>query len=105
MRDVTGVAVKTQCQLGQVIGADREAVEVLQKGVRKQGVRRDLAHHDDFKIVDPSHQSVVCQQGHDRLGLRQSPDKRHHQPDILESHVVANIFQCTALKLEAVTKA
>ena len=49
--DQAGVAVDAQGQLGHVVGADREAVEVLQELVGDHRVGRDLAHHHDLEVV------------------------------------------------------
>ena len=41
------VAVDGERELRHVVRADREAVEVLEKIIGEQRVRRNLAHHDD----------------------------------------------------------
>ena len=45
------VAVDAERQLRHVVGADREAVEVLEEAVGEERVRRNLAHHDDAQPV------------------------------------------------------
>ena len=47
-RDQGGITVQSQRQLRHVVGADRHAVEVLEKLLGQQRVAGDLAHHDEF---------------------------------------------------------
>ncbi len=51
LRHDGGVAIQPERELGQVVGADRHAVEVLEIFVRQQRVGRQLAHHDDLEAV------------------------------------------------------
>ena len=53
-----GIAVEPQGELREVVRADREAVEKLEELLGKQGVRRQLAHHDDAQAVDTSFQVI-----------------------------------------------
>ncbi len=51
MRDVARVPIKSQRQLGQVVGANREPIEILEKFLSQDGIGRYLAHHDDFEVI------------------------------------------------------
>ena len=57
-----GVAVEAERQLRHVVGADREAVEMLEEPVGEDRVGRDLAHHDDAQAVLAALQAVLRQQ-------------------------------------------
>ena len=45
------VAIQPERELGQVVGADRHAVEVLEELLGEDRIARDLAHHDDAQPV------------------------------------------------------
>ena len=47
----TGVTVKAVGELGQVVGADGEAVENVGKGIRADDVARNLAHHVKLQTI------------------------------------------------------
>ena len=54
-----GISVQPQRELGKIVGADGEAVEVLEEVVGEQRVRRQLAHHDDAQAVDAVAKRIV----------------------------------------------
>ena len=49
--DDLGIAVDTQCQLGQIVGANRKAVKQPREGVDLDDVVWDLAHHIGLELV------------------------------------------------------
>src|SRR5690625_4953164 len=100
----TGVAVQTQRQLGQVVGADGETVEVLEELVGEQGVGRNLAHHDDLETVFTALQTVLGQQVDDLAGFVRGVYERHHQLDVGQAHVVAHALHGAAFQLEALAE-
>jgi hypothetical protein len=84
------VAVQAQGELGQVVGADGEAVEELQELLGQDGVARDLAHHDELEIVLAALQAVLGQQVGHALGLAQGAHEGHHDLHVGQAHVVAH---------------
>ncbi len=98
------VTVQAQGQLGQVVGADREAVEVFQELFGEDGVGRQFAHHDHAQAVVAAGQAVFGEQVHDLAGFAQGAYERHHDLDVGQAHLVAHTLKCTALELEAVTE-
>jgi hypothetical protein len=46
-----GVAIQAERELGEVVRADREAVEDVEELVGQQRVGGHLAHHDDLEAV------------------------------------------------------
>src|SRR5215831_18723922 len=54
-----GIPVDAERQLGHIIRANREAVEILEETIRQDGVRRNLAHHDDAQAV-PTALEPMC---------------------------------------------
>ena len=57
-----GVAVQAEGELGHVVGADGEPVEVLEELVGEDGVGGQLAHHDDAQPVLAAAQAVLGEQ-------------------------------------------
>src|SRR5436190_6418077 len=56
VRHDRGVAVEAERELGQVVRADREAVEHVEELVREQRVRRSEEHTSELQ----SHSDLVC---------------------------------------------
>ena len=104
MCDIRGVAVQAQCQLGQVIRADRKPIEVLQKLFRQQGVGRNLTHHNHLEVVDSTFQAVCLEQRYDFFSFPNGPHERHHDPEIDQPHRIANVLQRPALQIKTVPK-
>ena len=61
MRDLGRVPIEAQGQLGEVIAADGEAVEVLEKVLCQQDVGREFAHHHDLEVIDASFKPMFRQ--------------------------------------------
>ncbi len=95
-----GVAIETQGQLGQVVGTDREAVEVLEKLIGQDHVGGYFAHHDNAKIVDAALETVLCKQFVHRARLVQRAHERNHDLDIAQLHVVAHALDRLAFEDE-----
>src|SRR5690606_25720897 len=102
--DDARVAVQAQGQLGQVVGADREAVEDFQELLGQQGVRRHLAHHDDLQAMLAALQAVAGQFLDDGAALVQGADKGDHDPAVLQAHFLADLAHRLALQGEAVAE-
>ncbi len=98
------IAVQPEGELGHIIGADRKAVEVLQELVGEDGIRRNLAHHDDPQAVDAALETIALEQCNHLLGFVHGPYEWHHDLDVGQSHLVAHFSQCPALQLKAVAK-
>ena len=71
--DQGGVAVQPESELGHVVGADREAVEMV-KTRRRSPRLRQLTHHDHLKIIFAAPQAVLGQQGNDPFRFCNGPD-------------------------------
>lgn len=97
----SGVAVQTECQLGQVIGPDREAVEVFKELLGEQGITRDFAHHVETKTVHAALETLFVQTFVNFLGLLHGSDKRDHDFDIGQTHFVADFLQSFAFHCKA----
>ena len=100
-----GVAVERERELRHVVGADREAVEVLEELVGEDGVGRDLAHHHDAQPVLAALEAVLP--AGSRAPAR--PPSRVRTNGIMSSTLVRPISSRTllhrlALELEAVAE-
>jgi hypothetical protein len=102
--DQGGVPVQPESELGQVIGADREAVEVVHERVGDDGIGRQLTHHDHLKVIFASAKAVRGQQGDDPFSFCNGPNERNHDLDIGEAHLVADIAERVTLHGEAINK-
>ena len=99
--DQAGVAIQTQGELGQVVGADREPVEVVKELIGQKRVRGQLAHHDDLEAVLAALQPVLGKQVDHAAGLVDRPDEGNHDLDVGQPHLVADVAQGLALHGEA----
>mmetsp|Transcript_53285 Transcript_53285/g.125036 ORF Transcript_53285/g.125036 Transcript_53285/m.125036 type:complete len:660 (-) Transcript_53285:2122-4101(-) len=97
-----GVAVQAECELRQVVGADRHAVEMLQELFGQDGVARHLAHHDQPQAVHASLEALLRQHAHHALGLLHGAHKGHHDLDVGQAHVLAHALQGLAFHRERV---
>ena len=98
------VAVQAQRELGQVVRADREAVEVLEELVGQDGVARHLAHHDQLEIVVAALEAVLGQQAGHALGLAQRAHEGHHDLHVGQAHVVAHALERLAFHGEGLAE-
>ena len=55
------ITVQTQCELGQVIGANRKAVKKLKELLSQNGIAGHFTHHDDLEIVFATAQALAGQ--------------------------------------------
>src|ERR1035437_8255857 len=55
------IAIKPKRELSQIVGTNRETIEVLQELLGQNGITRNLAHHDDFQIVFTPFESMSRQ--------------------------------------------
>ncbi len=99
--DEPGVPIQPQGQLGHVIGADGEAVEVLEELVRQQRIGGQLAHHDDFQAALATAQAVLSQYLHHLLRLTQGTHEGDHHLDVGQPHDIPHPFHRLALEGEA----
>ena len=99
--DQRAVAVHAQRQLGQVVGADGEAVEQFGELVHQQDVVRDLAHDVDLQPVAPALQAVALHRAEHPLRLVQAAAEGHHDLDVGQPHVATHAGQRPALQREA----
>jgi hypothetical protein len=100
VRDDRRVAVQAQAELGQVVGADREAVEDLQELIGEQCVGRHFAHHDDLQAVLALLQAVLFQHLDDLAAFFQGAHERNHDPQVVQAHFVAHAQHGLALQRE-----
>ena len=96
-----GVPIQTQRHLGEVVRADGEAVEILQKLLGQNRVRGHLAHHHHPQPVAAALQAVPGEQLHHLARLVEGAHERDHQLDVGEPHGVAHPAHGAALHLEA----
>ena len=85
---VARIAVHAQDELGEVVAADREAVEAGGEFAREQDVRRDLAHHVDLKAVLAALQAVGGHFGEHPVGLLQGAAEGDHGHDVAQPDLV-----------------
>ena len=97
----SGIAVQTECQLGQVVGANRETVEVFKELLGKQCVARDFAHHIEAKTVHAALETLFVQTFVNFLGFLNGSDKRNHDFDVGQAHFVADFLQSFAFHSKA----
>ena len=74
--DDLAVAIDAEGELGQVVGADREAVEELGEAVDQDDVVGDLAHRVDLEAVLPARRPSSAIRVEDLLGLRRRGGRR-----------------------------
>ncbi len=100
MRDDGRIAVQAEAELGQVVGADREAVEDLQELIGEQCVGRHFAHHDDLQAVLALLQAVLFQHLDDLAAFFQGAHERNHDPQVVQAHFVAHAQHGLAFQRE-----
>ena len=98
--DHLAVAVDAQRELGQVVGADREAVEALGELVDQDDVVGDLAHHVDLEPVLAALEPVLGHRREHPVGLVEAAAERDHDLDVLEAHLLAHPAHRRALQRE-----
>eukprot|EP01107_Rhizomastix_libera_P017718 TRINITY_DN8690_c0_g1_i1.p2 TRINITY_DN8690_c0_g1~~TRINITY_DN8690_c0_g1_i1.p2 ORF type:complete len:760 (+),score=-5.99 TRINITY_DN8690_c0_g1_i1:96-2375(+) len=99
-----GVTIQAQGQLGQVVGADGEAVEHFQELVGQQGVGGNLAHHDQLEIVLALLEAVFGQQADHALAFIDGAHEGHHQFHVGQAHFFADLLHGPAFHLETVAE-
>ena len=99
--DDLGIAVDSQGQLRQVVGADRKAVELLGEGVDLNDVVGDLAHHVDLQAVLAAQEPVLRHCRDHLLGFGDAAAERHHDLQIDQTHFIADPGECLAFECEA----
>ncbi len=90
-RDDFAVAVDAEDELGEVIGADAEAVEEFGEFVGEDHVAGDLAHDVDLEVVLAAFQSVPGHLGLDAPGFVEGATEGDHQLEVGESHLLADL--------------
>lgn len=91
-----------QRELGQVVAADREAIEALGELFREDHIGRYLAHDID---LEPALAALQPVEGHDRQYLIRffwRAAEGHHDDDVGESELLAQLLDRTAFESEAV---
>src|SRR5659263_675455 len=99
-----GITIKSQGELRQVIGPNRETIKVLQKLIRQNCVAWNLTHHDDFQTIFTPFEAVSRQQFSHFFGLPKCSDKRHHHLDVAQPHIQAHTPERLALHRECLIK-
>ncbi len=99
--DKPRVPIKSKRQLGHVVGADGEAVHVLEELVCQQGVARDLAHHDHLEPPLATAQTVLGQDVDHLLRLAHGAHEGDHHLDVGQPHDIAHPLDRLALEGKA----
>ena len=95
------VAVYADGELGHVVGADGEAVEVFQILFGQDGVGGQFAHHNQAQAVFAAFQTIFFQCFHYGFGFMQGAHEGNHDFHVGEPHFVAHVFQSAAFEREA----
>ena len=101
LRDRARVAIESQRELRQIVGADRHTVEVIEETLREHRVRRQLAHHDDFQPVLAALESVRCEELDDLLRLLECAHEGNHELHVRQAHFFTNALHRSTFELEA----
>ena len=99
-----GVTVQAKGELGQVVRADREAVEILQELLGEQGIGRDLAHHDQLQIVCATLEAVLGEQIDDARRFVEVAHEGNHDLDVGQPELVTHLLHRRHFHLEAITE-
>ena len=99
--DERRVAVDGQSELGEIVRANREAVEIFEKLVGEDDVGRDLAHHDELEVVLSALESVCAKGLDDGSGLVERAHERDHDFDVVEPHLFPHALHGLAFEREA----
>src|SRR3569832_1549420 len=103
--DDTRIAVDAERELGEVVGADGEAVEEVEELVGEQGIRGYLAHHVYLEIALAAFETVFRHRVQHRARLLHAAHERDHQRDVGQAHGLAHLLHRRALHREAVGEA
>ena len=95
------VAIDPENQLGEVVGADREAIEQFGELVDQDDVVRDLAHHVNLKAVLAALKAVSRHDVEHFLGLVDASAEWNHQLQVLQPHDVPHPAHGLAFEREA----
>ena len=99
--DPLRVSVDAEHELGEVVGADREAVEDLRELIREQHVRWDLRHHIHLEAVLTLHQAVLREHADDLPPLLGGAAERDHHLEVGEPHRLPDSTHRLELEHEA----
>lgn len=94
---IGGVAVNAEGELGEIVGADRKAIETSGKLIGQEDVRGDFGHHVDLEFVFPSFKAMSSAGLEDKVGFFDGAAKRDHGDDIGKTIGFACFFQRAAL--------
>ncbi len=87
------IPVHAQDQLGEVVGADGEAVEAGGELVGEDDVGRDLTHHVDLQAVLAPNQAVLRHHGQHLVRFLRGAAERDHHDDVAEPELLADPFE------------
>ena len=96
------VAIHAQSELGHVVGADGETVEILQELLGQQSIARHFAHHNQTQTVFAALEAIGFERFNHLLGFAQGAHKRHHNLNVGEPHIVAHAFERFAFERKAI---
>ena len=99
------IPVHAQDQLGEVVGADGEAVEAGGELLGEDHVGRDLAHHVDLQAVLAPDQAVLRHDGQHPVRFLRGPAERDHHDDVAEAELLPDPLEGHALEGEALAVA
>jgi hypothetical protein len=93
VRDDPGVAVQAQGQLGQVVGADGEAVEELEELSARMALDGSSHIMITRRPFSPRFRPFSASRSTTWLGFAQGAHERHHDFDVGQAHLVAHALQ------------
>ena len=95
------IAIEAQGELGEVIGADREAIEAFGEGLGGDHIAGQLAHHIHLEAVTTAHQTLLRHQGQHLVRLLGGAAKGHHRDRVGEPHPLPHPFEGLAFQGES----
>lgn len=101
----TGVAVQTQRELREIVGTDREAVDIVEELVGKDGIGRNFAHHIQAQTVFTALETMLGKDFRDGLNFADRANEGNHQFNIGKPHFITHTLHGEAFHFEAIREA
>ena len=87
------IAIEAQGELGEVIGADREAIEAFSEGLGGDHIAGQFAHHEHLQAVLTAHQTLFRHQGQHLVPLLGGAAEGHHRDRVGQPHPLPHPFK------------
>ena len=94
------IAIEAQGELGEVVGADREAIEAFGERLGHDHIAGQFAHHVHLQSVPTAHQTLLRHQGQHLVPLLGGAAEGHHRDRVGESHHLAHPLEGLAFQGE-----